>query len=249
MSEARGSVCCSDDATESDFTPVPNCGIKLKRPDSKEASSKVVQQRRRLIPSMNDLFHAEQRQGMRTSNNAYLSEVLHQWDNLHSSRYLISPFADCFVNSEGHLNHGTTSRVLKYSVSCNRDIFYPMNEIHTTDGQRSSNGFLVSPNVFRAGLPPYASMQLDVMNALHYRGDTGQRGTSLAQMVTGKMKSVLRPWVTGLRAQRLTQAHLHIDDPRLVLPQKIADQKRRDKTRSTGNEDSEDVQRVTLSKA
>ena len=81
------------------------------------------------------------------------------------------------------------------------------------------------------------------MNALHYRGSTGERGTVLREVVTGKMKGILKPWLTGSRAEHFIQVHFHIDDPSLVLKHKSAEQQRRDETRQecTGQNDSLEV--------
>ena len=65
------------------------------------------------------------------------------------------------------------------------------------------------------------------MNSLHYRRNTGDLGTSFGDMVCGKMRTILRAWVTSRRGS-LTQVHLHIDDPSLVIYQKVAEQKKRD---------------------
>lgn len=47
----------------------------------------------------------------------------------------------------------------------------------------------VSLRVFKHQPKPYFSIQIDVMNALHYRGDSGERGTTIVDIVTSKMKS------------------------------------------------------------
>lgn len=47
--------------------------------------------------------------------------------------------------------------------------------------------------IYETNLAPYLTSQVDVMNALQCRGDAGERGTSLADIVTGKMKKVLGP--------------------------------------------------------
>ena len=81
------------------------------------------------------------------------------------------------------------------------------------------------------------------MNALHYRGSTSERVTVLREVVTVKMKGILKPWLTGSRAAHLSQVHLHIDDPSLVLKHKSPEQQRRDETRQegTGQNDSFEV--------
>lgn len=86
------------------------------------------------------------------------------------------------------------------------------------------------------------------MNAIHYRGSDGGRGTRLVDIVTGKMKGLLRRWTSGERAKSLREIHLHIDDPGLVIAQKRSEQARRDAARhsvwkkrsnNTGNASSE----------
>ena len=74
----------------------------------------------------------------------------------------------------------------------------------------------------------YFSLQLELMNALHFRGDSGERGTYLPSIETGKMKNVLRLFLCGTSTKELHQLHLHIDDPKDVIPHKYAEQKRRD---------------------
>lgn len=76
---------------------------------------------------------------------------------------------------------------------------------------------------------------MDVMNVLHYRGNTGDRGTSLLHIVAGKIRTILRLWMTGPRAQHLHQIHLHIDDPSRLITHKVAEQSLRDAGRSKFN--------------
>lgn len=72
------------------------------------------------------------------------------------------------------------------------------------------------------------------MNALHYRGDSGARGTSLQCIITEKMKHILRRWIGGPRSKGLRHLHFHIDDPTYVIPHKRVEQKRRDSHRHKG---------------
>lgn len=226
-------------AAAPEFTSLP------KRPRNKAAFSKALQDRRRSLSKMKDVLHEEQRNAMREGNDTNLQELMLRWDAVHLQRHLITPFADCFVSHDGQLNHGTKSRFLKFTTRGNRDIVYPLNDI---DGEPSGGDSRakVSRNIFDTAVPPYSTLQIDVMNALHYRGDTGQRGTSLEDIVVGKMKSVLRPWITGRRAVRLQQLHLHIDDPNFVIVHKRAEQNRRDRSRSTKEGDVDDVERANM---
>lgn len=232
MSKLGGSVVCSESGASVARVVVPDDETMPKRPRSKEAYSKVLQDRRRKISKMKDAYHDEERAALRVHNDEYLKEILKRWDILHVSRYLVSPFADCFFNNNGHLNHGAKSKFLKYSARGNRDIMYSMNELQRSGRCNSRNRGAVSRNLFDYRLPGYLTVQVDVMNAIHYRGDTGGRGTSLQGVVTGKMKTVLRAWIAGPRARWLRQLHLHVDDPSLVLLQKNAEQARRDSKRA-----------------
>lgn len=192
------------------------------------------------------MLHDQQRIVLRAGYEKYLEDVMSRWDTLHAKRYLISPFADCFVSHDGNLNHATKSRFSKYAVGGNRDIIYPMKELR--NGLHGNADIVVSRNLFDSGLRPYATLQVDVMNALHCRGSTGERGIYLENVVTWKMKSVLRPWITGPRSKLSRQIHLHIDGPGLVLVQKRAEQMRRDKSRGERRVagDSNDVQPAML---
>ncbi|PXF44647.1 hypothetical protein BWQ96_05589 [Gracilariopsis chorda] len=108
---------------------IEDLSLSRKRPRSKNEFTKIVQDRRRRITKMKDAFYEEQSTAVKAGNMNYLREVMARRDALHGSRYLISPFADCFLDHEGKLNHGAKSRFLKYAVRDNRDIIYPMNTI------------------------------------------------------------------------------------------------------------------------
>lgn len=189
--------------------------------------------RRRKFSKLKDALHEEQRLAMRSGNADYANQIMIRWDKLHAARHLLSPFANCFRNNEGDLSHGSKSRFLKYLTRGRRDKVFPMNDIDIDGAGTSSvsNFAGVSRNLYVSGLPAYLTIQLDVMNALHYRGHTGHRGTALRDVITGKMKSVLRPWITGTRGRSLRQVHLHINDPSYFLCQKISEQSRRDRRR------------------
>lgn len=145
----------------------------------------------------------------------------------------MSPYAECFIYMNGDLNHLSKSKFLKFSMRCNRDIIYSMNMLQSVLETESIPAKEVSPAIYETNLAPYLTLQRDVINALHYRGDSGERGTSLVDIVTGKMKTVLGPWITAERVKLLTQIHLDIDDPTEVIAQKLVEQKRRDATRSS----------------
>ncbi|PXF41198.1 hypothetical protein BWQ96_09092 [Gracilariopsis chorda] len=219
MSKAGGTEFLGHAEHFTDVTRVHEHISIRKRPRSREAFMKTVQECRRKLSKLKDALHAEERLALSTGNHLYLKEVLARWDALHESRYLISPYADSFLNQDGHVGHGVKSRFLKYSSADNREVLYPMNDLVPTekDGNTLRN---VSRNRLDTCMPFYATVQIDVMNALHYREDSGQRGTSLENVVTGKMKAILWLWITGPRAQPLQQLHLHIDDPVQVLVQK-----------------------------
>jgi len=105
---------------------------------------------------------------------------------------------------------------------------YPLNDIH---GSNEGHG-AVSASLCDAPMPVYFSLQLDVMNALQYRGDTGERGISLEAVLTSTMKNILRRWINvAQRSKELRQLHLHIDDLSYVIAHKTAKQKRRDSQR------------------
>ena len=176
---------------------------------------------------------------MHSRQSTLMNEVMSNWDSVHWSRHLISPFADCFCDRNINLSHGTKSRFAKISRRNNCDIIYPLNElVHNA----SSNS--IPTNLFDTTIPIYFSLQLDLMNALHFGGDSGERGTSLQSIVTGKMKNVLRRWLCGMSAKELRQAHFHKDDPNYVILHKYAEQKHRDMQRlKTAIKGKEEAQR------
>ena len=155
-------------------------------------------------------------------------------DEAHHNRHVISAFADCFYDMDGNIKHGSKSRFMKYSTRDNRDVCYPFTAFAVCHR--------VSQNIYSATIAPFFSVQIDIMNSLHYRGDTGERGTSVMEVVTGKMKSVLKPWIAGTRAALLHQIHLHIDDPSLLINQKGSEQRRRDDSRAAATNNLQDAQ-------
>ena len=160
-----------------------------------------------------------------------------RWDEAHHKRHVISAFADCFYHMDGNINHGSKSRFMKYSIRDNRDIYYPFNAFAV--------GHRVSQNIYSASIAPFFSVQIDIMNSLHHLGDIRERGTSVMEVVTGKMKSVLKPWITGTRTARLHQIHLHIDDPSLLINQKGSEQRRRDESRAAATNILQDAEELS----
>ena len=212
---------------------VEDLSLARKMPRSKSEFTKIVQDRRSRITKMKDAFYKEQSTAVNAEDMNYLREVMARRDELHANRYLISPFADCFMDHEGKLNHGAKSRFFKYAVRDNRDIIYPMNDMRQLAASRGNASTAKgSTNIFDRSVRSHLTLQLDVMNALHYRRNTGDRGTSLRDFITSKMKSVLRHWITGTGAAHLRQMHLHVDDPNFVLKHRTAEQAKRDATRA-----------------
>lgn len=155
-----------------------------------------------------------------------LQEASSRWDSVHEQRHLLSPFTDAFCAVDGEMNHAQKSRFLKNSTNRGRDIIYTFDKYlpHYPEGHQISHS-LYSSNL------QWFSIQMEVMNALHYRGDDGQRGTTVLDVVTGKMNTLLRKWIARGNASTLQQIHLHIDDPTLLIPQKAAEQSIRDDNR------------------
>ena len=209
----------------------------MKRPKGKEAYVKLLNDRRRKLSKMKDSFSIALQKAVSKGQKSVLEEFIRRWDKLHNKRYLVTAFADSFWDNTGNICHSPKSRFLKYGAKGNREVCYPLNSFGGDDDVS------VSQNLYEAQIVPYFSLQVDVMNALHYRGSTGERGTVLREVVTGKMKNMLRPWVTGTRAKYLSQIHLHIDDPSLVLRHKSAEQQRRDEGRSTFSVAEDDAER------
>ena len=96
-------------------------------------------------------------------------------------------FADSFWDNTGNICHSPKSRFLKYGARGNREVCYPLNSFGGNDD------VAVSQNLDEAQIVPYFSFPVVVINALHYIGGTGDRGTVLREVVTGKMNNMLRP--------------------------------------------------------
>ncbi|PXF40071.1 hypothetical protein BWQ96_10222 [Gracilariopsis chorda] len=177
---------------------VEDLSIAKKRPRSKNEFTKIVQDRGRRITKMKCVFYDEQSTAVNAGNMNYLMEVMTGRDVLYASRYLISPFADCFLDHEGKLNNGAKSEFLKYAVRDNWDIIYPMNGMTwSAVGRGNANTSMESANILDSSIRSYLTVQFHVMNALHYRCNTGDRVTSLRDVITSKMKSVLTHWIIG----------------------------------------------------
>ena len=200
--------------------------------------TKLVNERRRNLSKIKDSFSFEQRKAVLTKNEEYLAEVMRRWDQAHERRYIISPHADCFYDMHGNLNHGSKPRFVKCSTRDNRDVCYPFNTLKV--------GNIVSKNLYSANMSSFFSVQIDIMNARHYRGGTGEWGTSLMDVVTGKMKNVLKSWINAVRAKALHQIHLHIGDPSLLIRQKATEQYRRDRGRFVLSETQDLVDETSL---
>lgn len=143
---------------------------------------------------------------------------------MHRSRHTVSPYADCFTDHSGALHNGAKSQFAKYTRRNNRVTVYPLNKIYTVDpGHRD-----LSASLYEVQLPKYFSSQIYMMNALHFRGDTRERGTSLEWVIPGKMKNIFRKWINPQLSELLHQPHFHIDDPNFFISHKIAEQRRRD---------------------
>lgn len=91
-------------------------------------------------------------------------------------------------------------------------------------------------SMFGSPQTPYYSIQLSVMNALHCRGDSTDGGTVLRIVVTGKIKSIIKPYVTGAAARHLKEVHLHVDKPTKIIVQKRSERSRRDQNRSNSTD-------------
>lgn len=122
---------------------------------------------------------------MPTGDDSYLREVMTRRDTLHARRYLVSPFADCFVNQNGLLNHGEKSRLLKCSARGNRDNFYPSNN-DISAPREGSSGTAVSLNIYDFRVPANVTLEIYVMNALHFRGTQAREGRHWKILSQGK---------------------------------------------------------------
>lgn len=137
------------------------------------------------------------------------------------------------LDLRGKLQFGTKSSFLRSTVRGNRDVIYTLNAFSAEGKTRK-----VSSPIYKSSIRHWFSLQIDVRNALHYRGDSGERGTSLREIVAGKMREVLRRWLTDSMAVHLRQIHLHIDDPNYNLRQKHTEQKRRDNHRQSSSDEN-----------
>ena len=208
-----------------------------RRKVDKENHTRILNDLRKGLSKIKYSFAIEQRKAVAGGNIEYLEGAMKRWDEAHHKRHVTSAFADCFYDMDGNINHGSKSRFMKHSTRDNRDVCYPFNAFAV--------GYRVSQNIYSAAIAPFFSVQIDIMNSLHYRGDTGERGTSVMEVVTGKMKSVLKPWLTGTRAARLHQIHLHIDDPFLLINQKGSEQRRRDERGAAATNNLQDAEEVS----
>lgn len=214
---------------------------RIKRLKGKHSFITVMVERRRKMARAKDELYAEERKAIKFENREYLKEVMVRWDALHDRRHLVSPFADCFVDLNGQFNHPVKPRFLTYTRRNDRHVLYSLNKISFDSGTSSP----VSRSMFGSSLTPYFSVQQDVMNYLHFRGDNAGGGTSLQSVVTGKMISIMRPYLTGAASKHLRQVHLHIDDPSKVIVHKKSEQTRRDENRSRGTPQGSEVDHET----
>lgn len=200
----------------------------------KDMGVKLLSDRRRRISNCKDTQFAQQRTVVHSGKNFVLQALFERWESVPALRYLVFPLADCFTNSCGQHFHRSKSTFLKYSTQVK--VRYPLNELASNSCNHSSRegsnkSHMVSKSLY-SGMPfPYSTIQIDAMNGLHYRGDSGQGGTTLSEIIVGKMISVLHPWLNGLQASYLKQIHLHVDNDSQIIPQKKGKQKRRDATR------------------
>lgn len=96
--------------------------VRTRRPAGNHPFTSVMVERRRKITRAKDLLYKEERRAIRSDNKGYLKEVMSRWDSVHERRYLMSPFADCFLNLNCQLNHPQKSKYLKYTRRQSRDV-------------------------------------------------------------------------------------------------------------------------------
>ncbi|PXF46335.1 hypothetical protein BWQ96_03991 [Gracilariopsis chorda] len=105
----------------------------MKQPNTKEASSKLVQERRWKVSKLKDALNEEQQLAIRLWSVDYVNEIMLRWDKLHAAKHLIPPFAECFRTSELDLSHGCKSRFLKHLTRGRRNIVLLMNGIASSN--------------------------------------------------------------------------------------------------------------------
>lgn len=236
MSKLGGSVTLQGEQSVNMSISDPGLNDRNTRRDSSgQKATKMLSDRRRELSKAKDAVHIEERKAMRAGNTADLDIIMNRWDKLHESRHLISPFADCFFEADGTICLPRKSRFLRYTLRDARDIVYPFNQSLERNGDLHQ---VASNTLFSERLGPIHSIQIDVMNALHYRGSGMDGGTDLEGIVTSKMRASMKRWLSGPNERHLKQLHLHIDDPKELIKQKASEQERRDSTRAIRDLDS-----------
>lgn len=123
--------------------------------------------------------------------------------------------------------HPQKSRMLKYAVAGGQAHVYTLSDNISSTNELTD----ASQDAFDTRITEYFFLQLDFMNAIHYRGNDCGKDSIVIEIVTGKMKRILQRWNTGERARYLHEIHLHIDDPKFVINRKRIEQARRDMSR------------------
>ncbi|CAN8065684.1 unnamed protein product [Agarophyton chilense] len=189
----------------------------IKRPTSLQSALEEFSERRREVERAKYLLHIAERETRSKRDELSREKASARWDLVHDSRPFISPRAYAYFNNDGTLVHAHESGFLKYASSSERHEIYALNELLPSIDDAPTRNRPVSKNAFYASIEGVFSIQLDVMNAIHYGGYRAESGTTLKDVITGKMKIILRRWLSRRRGASLRQLHLYIDDPNLVL--------------------------------
>jgi hypothetical protein len=192
---------------------------------TKSAYEKRLAGRRRQVELAKDAIYEVERDMMRSGDAATNAHAQSRRDRVMTRRHLTSATADAYrsisygesgsssADSVASLMHATKSRIVSSLHSCMPPDCKEGAPIVVYDGQRT--------------VTDYFAVQMDIMNALYYRGDCGARGPTLADAITAKLTRVLSRWMLGSRSSTLRQAHLHTDDTERALRQTSSGNKTR----------------------
>lgn len=90
-------------ATASKFYSCSSGSTRRRR--TKKGFVKVITERGRKILQVKDKLHLEGRKAEATKMMRKVMEIRLKWDEMHSKRRLMSPYAECFTDHSGALNH------------------------------------------------------------------------------------------------------------------------------------------------
>ena len=155
---------------------------------------------------------------------------------LNSARHLLSSRTDAYKSSSNSVRHANKSQIIS---SLNFKFLKDAEDaLHSSVRRREAKGRNVCSH-YDYPMQRYVSVMFDLMNHIWSRGTYGTRRSTVFSITFVKMEQLNRPWYSRMRAQKLKQVHLHVDDPGNVIKQKHGEQPRRDSVR-----DSDEVEKL-----